>query len=1144
MSDEKSMHIDETQASHFMDLHSRDMAAWGIETMKNLSALKVLIIGLRGVGIETAKNLTLAGPKTITLVDNNITQIADLGANFFLKEEHVGKVPRAQACAKSVNELNPYVDVNVYSQELSNEFIQQYGAVIVTETLPKAELLRINTACRERTLENKVDNKIEKIHAPSAFILAVTHGVSAHIFTDFGKGHVVTDSDGEPTRTMVIDDFEEGNIVKVAQKAHGFDDGDEIRIEEIESKPAQSGETSLTGLNALSGIKIKRRYATFEQRTEDGKVEKRTRQIFDQLQLDLSETELKDKKLSAWKTGGIITEIKRRHVLEFRSISDTLSIPATDGLAALFGPQHPDQGAWEKGAGKTLHLLYHATLNFQEETGYFPRLHNDDDSKKLLELFRKLNDFNKTKDGFLTVDSIDEKRIKAYSWYFPTELTGYCAFLGGVAAQEVVKKFGKYLPIFQWLHSDHVQLIGNQIPSDAIPQSCRYDHQISLFGKSFQSELCNQKIFLVGCGALGCEYLKGLSLMGVGSGPKGKVWCTDMDRIEVSNLSRQFLFRSIHVSQPKSKIAATQAKAMNNAFNVESLEMKVWAETEDYFNDEFWENLDLCWNALDNVQARKYTDSKCLFYSKPLLESGTQGTKCNSEVIIPYKTKSYNDGEEVEAEGIPMCTLQNFPYQIEHCIEWARSEFTGLFESIPKTYNTFVTDPKKFFEQVETAQGEEKIKMVETVKHISEIQKTGITFEKCIHMAFDEFVSQHITRIRNLMHTFPQDDVVKDKITGNVIGLFWTGHKRFPQVPEFNLENPLVIDYLLAASNLFAFSFGIPQVRDRKQFLTHCINAKLLLPEWKPQKVEVNEDNTEDNKKNDVNEDQEKLVAEIVKHLKNIDRNKLKKMIETEFEKDDDTNFHIDFITVCSNSRAWNYRIKEISRHKCKIIAGRIIPALATTTAMITGLVELEFYKLRLGLGFLNEDAFYNANINLAVAQFQYFQPDSAIRHVKHEQKDGTTVETVFAYPNFWTSWDKLVVDCGNLTVQEFVDRFPQLFWSIEVELLHKAGKLEHGRLLFDGKEIERGTKMEKQQLARSNISDAKKQELQDLINQIEQRNANLRKGRDSKLIDRYIELYGPLVPKTRNYVILQGGFRDVNGNAADIPIIKYVFKH
>jgi len=269
-------------------------------------------------------------------------------------------------------------------------------------------------------------------------------------------------------------------------------------------------------------------------------------------------------------------------------------------------------------------------------------------------------------------------------------------------------------------------------------------------------------------------------------------------------------------------------------------------------------------------------------------------------------------------------------------------------------------------------------------------------------------------------------------------------------------------------------------------------------------------------------------------------------MNETEFEKDDDTNFHVDFITICANSRAWNYRIKEVSRHKCKVIAGKIIPALATTTAMITGLVELEFYKLALGLGYIYEDAFYNANINLAVAQFQYFQPDAAIRHTKHERKDETTntMETVVSYPDLWTSWDKLVVDQGDLTVQEFVDLFPKLFWSVQIELLHKAGKMEKGRLIYNGSETIRSTKTQQQQLQRPNISETLKQDLQNQINQTEQWNANVKKGRDSKLIDRYIELYGPLISNKRNYVLITGSFRDKNDNVAESPVIKYVFKH
>eukprot|EP01084_Bolivina_argentea_P286794 492033_1 len=580
--------------------------------------------------------------------------------------------------------------------------------------------------------------------------------------------------------------------------------------------------------------------------------------------------------------------------------------------------------------------------------------------------------------------------MNAYSWYFQAELTGYCAFLGGVAAQEVVKKFGKYTPIFQWLHSDHSQFIGNEVPSDAVPVGCRYDDQISIFGQAFQRKLGSQTIFLVGTGALGCEYLKGLALMGVCCGVGGKLTCTDMDRIEISNLSRQFLFRARHVGQPKSTTAAAVAKDMNASFNVEALEMKVWPETEDHFDDEFWDNLDLCWNALDNVHARKYTDNKCLLHSKPLLESGTQGTKCNSEVIIPFKTKSYNDGEEQETEGIPMCTLQNFPYLPVHCIEWSRASFSR-FETEPKLYNTFMASTDKFLERVETAQGEERYSICKTMEALIAID-TSKLYDQCIRLSFDEFVRQHVTRIKNLTHLFPENEMTKDK-SGAITGRFWTGHKKFPQIPAFDGSkpdaNPSIVDYLYASAQLYAFTFGVKseqQPKDRSAFVECLRKLNLAYPEWVPPtnlkiKVDEDDDDAEEDEKDTTDEEKEKEIGEILSRLKSLDKSKfIAQFNETEFEKDDDANFHIDFITAAANARAHNFRIKQTSRHQCKIIAGKIIAALATTTAMICGLIELEFIKLKLGLGYIHQDAFYNANINLAVAQFQFFQPDAANR--------------------------------------------------------------------------------------------------------------------------------------------------------------------
>jgi len=82
-------------------------------------------------------------------------------------------------------------------------------------------------------------------------------------------------------------------------------------------------------------------------------------------------------------------------------------------------------------------------------------------------------------------------------------------------------------------------------PSVRITQEgSRYASQIAVFGKALNEKLLNLKYFVVGSGAIGCELLKNMAMMGVGAGPSGYVTVTDMDVIEKSNLSRQFLFRA------------------------------------------------------------------------------------------------------------------------------------------------------------------------------------------------------------------------------------------------------------------------------------------------------------------------------------------------------------------------------------------------------------------------------------------------------------------------------------------------------------------------------------------------------------------------------------------------------------------------
>jgi len=64
-----------------------------------------------------------------------------------------------------------------------------------------------------------------------------------------------------------------------------------------------------------------------------------------------------------------------------------------------------------------------------------------------------------------------------------------------------------------------------------------------------------------------------------------------------------------------------------------------------------------------------------------------------------------------------------------------------------------------------------------------------------------------------------------------------------------------------------------------------------------------------------------------------------------EFEKDVDSNYHVDFIYAMANIRATNYNLTPMDWLTVKIKAGRIVPALATTTAAIAGLQTIELLK-------------------------------------------------------------------------------------------------------------------------------------------------------------------------------------------------------
>jgi len=270
--------------------------------------------------------------------------------------------------------------------------------------------------------------------------------------------------------------------------------------------------------------------------------------------------------------------------------------------------------------------------------------------------------------------------------------------------------------------------------SDLRPLNSRYDAQISVFGSKLQKKLEDAIVFIVGSGALGCEFLKNVALMGVSCGDQGKLTITDDDVIEKSNLSRQFLFRDWNIGQAKSTVAASAASSINPRLNIEALQNRVGTETENVFDDTFWENLSVVINALDNVNARLYVDQRCLYFQKPLLESGTLGAKCNTQMVIPHLTENYGASRDPPEKQAPMCTVHSFPHNIDHCLTWARSEFEGLLEKTPAEVNAYLSNPSEYSTAMINAGDAQSRDNLERVLECLDKERCE-TFQDCITWA-------------------------------------------------------------------------------------------------------------------------------------------------------------------------------------------------------------------------------------------------------------------------------------------------------------------------------------------------------------------------------------------------------------------------
>lgn len=734
-----------------------------------------------------------------------------------------------------LRKLNPTIKVDlVYIMDEDNELEKK-------KIINKYNLVILTNSMLDDAID--INRLTHKFNIP--FIMCGSYGLMGYVFNDWSENFTISDLDGETSEPLILESIDD-KILKFKDE-HKLSQSDTI----IVSRPDGS-ETEFMVHRKKSPLIVELKETPFQDKLEYSKI----------LRKKISQT------------------------FNFETLKKNIS-----------NPSHSISD-WSTGIDRSelLHKLHLCISKYLNEFGELPKPWSIPDWE--LFSFKFL--------GELNLSESDKILAKKFCFTLRGDLLPISSIIGGIVSHEVLKVLShKYIPITQWYYMDYLDLIGDSEIIAHSDYTCRnfktktkYDGLVNIFGKRFLESIQNTVPFVIGSGAIGCELVKNLGMMGV-----KKIYLTDPDHIEKSNLSRQFLFSDNDLRQSKSETAAKKIKLMNPDVEVISLGQKMCSDTEDYFDDCFHSGIDIYLNALDNVDARTYMDSQSIKYSKPLIDSGTMGSKGNVQVIIPHLTESYGSSKDPdEKAGIPICTLKAFPYKPEHTIQWARELFETEFNQIPSFLNKY----KNITELTNINDADAKQLLKQLYKYAN-FELSPVYFNKLLGTIWKE---NFYSNIKEIIDKYSKSENKEE-----------LGDKKLPKYLNWEQNN---ISELMEFYN-YGFRL-LNQIFGTNLSFTNNDVLNII--------SETFEYNIEEL-------DSEKIIEILIPII-----NSVPKTSPIEFEKDDDDLGHVQWIWLASNMRNTQYSIQQTDLWETRKIAGNIIPALITTTSLISGFQILEFIRV------------------------------------------------------------------------------------------------------------------------------------------------------------------------------------------------------
>ncbi|KAG8832312.1 E1 ubiquitin-activating protein uba2 [Serendipita sp. 399] len=408
----------------------------------------------------------------------------------------------------------------------------------------------------------------------------------------------------------------------------------------------------------------------------------------------------------------------------------------------------------------------------------------------------------------------------------------------------------------------------------------------SLFGSQFAESIKSTRILVVGSGGIGCELLKNIVLVGFGN-----ITLLDLDTIDLSNLNRQFLFRKKDVKQSKALIAARTASAFNPSVKIIPLCANI---KESRFDANWFASFHLVMSALDNLDARKHINRMCLAAGVPLVESGTEGYFGQVQPILKGETECYE------------CTPK--PVQ-QKTYPFGRKAICFREPSGSQGDRYLTLEPRQLF-------GEEE--------NEAELDKAEQDGENPNEIAALREEAQEWKRMRTALRS-PNASAGKTVFEK----AFKKDTEKLLRMDDMwlNRQKPVPLEFDAVAKGAFVLR-GVKQILHVPDASTSSANGHSSTSGLRDQRSLTLPESLD-------------LFVSSVERLSA--RLQAGEDIIT-FDKDDDDT--LDFVTAASNLRSAVYNIPQKNRWDVKEMAGNIIPAIATTNAIIAGLIVLQAVQI------------------------------------------------------------------------------------------------------------------------------------------------------------------------------------------------------